>query len=199
MESSHGAPARVVRRETDELIRLSPRGRKSRRIAPRALELPASGNHLPGRGSRSPVDDTELPSKPGRYRERSEDDQKREDEKEARRRPDDCHRLWQDRRPHQRENQDRKEKGADHQGGRRILAWPNFTTTPGNGRDGGEGHAETGPDDAARASEGRCHPAKRTPVAKEALMNPARTASHGRQPAELIKRRARASDVPTVV
>ena len=49
------------------------------------------------------------------------------------------------------------------------------------------------------ASDGRCQPTKRTPVANEALRRPATIAIHGRHRVGLTKINAIASDVPTVV
>src|ERR1700759_4467299 len=51
---------------------------------------------------------------------------------------------------------------------------------------------------APKASDGRCQPAKRTPVANVAVMQPAATANHGRQREEETKSRLKASEVPIV-
>src|SRR5260221_12371510 len=56
------------------------------------------------------------------------------------------------------------------------------------------------PDQASppSASDDRCQPANRTPVAKIELMHPAATANHGRQREDETKSKLKASAVPAV-
>jgi hypothetical protein len=51
---------------------------------------------------------------------------------------------------------------------------------------------------APSASDGRCQPAKRTPVANVELMQPATTANHGRQRDYETKSKLKPSEVPMV-